>query len=287
MNEYHFEQTKNGVVLTKGNGAAIHAVIPDTYDDQPVCAIGKYAFSGQEQLRSVSLPESLTEIGNHAFYNCTNLEQVSLAHGIRSIGDGAFKNCKKLHHIVQRGMDHLDQLLSDFTEEVTVTIELDEGKTVVLLFPEFDYSFQELLQPRVVRSITYGSGSFYRLCIARTQIDFAQYDKTFSRAIVHDDPETVLTIAFLRLTYPYRLRDEARERYQAYLSEHAQEAVELALHQRDSQRLELLLSLELLEEQVVQQAIPAAAQQDFPEAVSLLMDYRLTHFSGRRRRFSL
>ena len=39
MEDLIFEQTKDGAVLTKVDGAPIYAVVPDTYSGQPVCAI--------------------------------------------------------------------------------------------------------------------------------------------------------------------------------------------------------------------------------------------------------
>ncbi|MGN1014465.1 MAG: leucine-rich repeat domain-containing protein [Butyricicoccus sp.] len=287
MKEFNFEATEQGMVLTSVNGAPVHAVVPETYDGKPVYAIGKYAFSGQKQLKSVSLPRGLEEIRNHAFYNCGNLERLNLSGGVRSISDGAFKNCKQLHAISMKGMRYLSQLLPDLKTKITLTMEMEDGQTVSVLFPEYDYVYMEFVQPRLFRAEPYGSGSFYRMCVSPTQLDFAEYDKAFSHAILQDDPETILTIALLRLQYPYRLREEAREKYRSYLAEHAQAAAEWILGQRDCALLEVLLAQDCLDEETVQSVLAFAAQQDVPEAVSLLMEYRLSRFGGRRKRFTL
>lgn len=287
MSDFHFEQTEHGMVLTSVAGNPVHAVVPESYDGQTVCAIGKYAFSGQEQLKSITLPSGIEEIGNHAFYNCGNLERLTLSGGVRSVGDGAFKNCKQLHHISMKGMRYLNQLLPDLKTKITLTMQLDEGQTVVVLFPEYDYVYMEFVQPRLFRSVPYGSGSFYRMCVSPTQLNFAEYDQAFSHAILQDDPETILTVALLRLQYPYQLREEAREKYRSYLAEHAQEAAEFLLKQRDCDQLEVLLAQNVLDEAVLQSTLALATQQDFPEAVSLLMEYRLARFGGCRKRFAL
>lgn len=287
MDDLIFEHTSNGAVLTRVNGAPVHAVVPDCYDGQPVCAVGKYAFAQQAQLKSVTLPDGICAVGDHAFYNCRSLEQLTLHRGIRSIGDGVFKNCESLRRISMQSMQHVRQLISDFPHELTLTMAFDGGQTAVLLFPEYDYEYLENVPPREFRSVTYGSGSFYRMCASGAGVDFAKYDETFARAVREDAPETAQTIAFLRLLYPYSLRQQYREQYLTYLSEHAREAAETVLRQRNVPRLELLLADNLLEQDALETAIARAAELDFPEAVSLLMDHRLARFGARRRRFVL
>ncbi len=287
MNDYLFEQTDQGSVLTKVLTSPTHAVIPEMADGRPVYAIGKYAFEGQSQLESVHFPATVREIRSHAFYNCTNLNHLMLEQGIHAVSDGAFKNCRSLHQITMNGMKYIEQFLSDSTLEVTVTMHFEDGQTAVLLFPEYDYTYVEMVQPRGFQAINYGSGSFYRLCFYRSQIDFSQYDRTFPRAVQNDTTEVMISVAALRLQYPYQLHSAAKERYLSYLTEHAYEAAELALNSYDMERLELLIQYKLFNETVTQDLISLCAQQDFPEAVSLLMDYRLTQFGNRRARFIL
>ena len=287
MKEYEFEPTESGLVLTKVLASPTHAVIPESVDGQPVYAVGKYAFEGQEQLQSVHFPATMQEIQSHAFYNCANLEHLILEQGIRAVSDGAFKNCRALHRITMNGADHLEQFLTDCTLEIIVTMHLEDGETAVLLFPEYDYIYEEMVQPRGVKMVTYGSGSFYRVCFYRSQIDFIQYDRAFIRAIPNDTVNTLLTIALLRLQYPYRLYDSAKERYLSYVTEHSYEAAELVIQRRDIPKLELLLQLELLDQDAVQKLIARCNEEDVPEATSLLMDYRLAKFGRRRARFVL
>ncbi|MGN1030596.1 MAG: leucine-rich repeat domain-containing protein [Butyricicoccaceae bacterium] len=287
MENLIFEQTEHGAVLTGVNGAPVHAVVPEAYQGQRVCAVGNYAFAQQKQLKSVTLPDGVERIGDHAFYNCRSLEQLTLHHGVGTIGDGAFKNCEALCRITMQGMQHIRHILSDFMNEITLTMTFEDGQTAVLLFPEYDYEYLENVPPREFRSVTYGSGSFYRRCVSNADVDFAQYDKTFERAVREDAPETVRSIAFLRLLYPYRLPPAARQRYLDYLAAHSAEAAEAVLRDRDIPRLELLLTHELMDQDALSGAISQAAELDFPEAVSLLMDHRLARFGRRRRRFAL
>lgn len=287
MENLIFEQKKYGAVLVKSDSSAVFVTVPDMWQGLPVTEIGDYAFAQQTQLRRVTLPRSVDSIGNHVFYNCFALEQLILQNGLRSVGDGAFKNCRALHRISVRGLTWLKSIVTDFTNEIVLTIDTEDGQKIVLLFPAYDYAFQEIIPPREFRSVTYGSGSFYRMCVTRDGINFNEYDQTFPRAMREDEPEVVQDIAFYRLLYPYQLRPKYREMYLNYLSRHAPEVVSAVLAARDLGRLELLIKNELLTREQLEGAIAAASQNDFPEGVSLLMDHRLSRFGRSNRRFAL
>lgn len=61
-----------------------------------VTKIPAMVFRGWTALRSILLPDSLTEIGPHAFYGCTSLQRLALPDGIRDISRYAFANCSSL-----------------------------------------------------------------------------------------------------------------------------------------------------------------------------------------------
>ena len=56
-------------------------------------------FKGCKKLKSVTLPESVTEIGDNAFDGCANLEEIIVKGKLQSIGKDAFKGCKKLQNL--------------------------------------------------------------------------------------------------------------------------------------------------------------------------------------------
>ncbi len=74
-------------------------VMPGTIEGYPVTKIADYAFYGYKDLKSISIPDSVTEIGNDAFSNCENLESVVIPDGVTKIEDRAFMGCKKLENI--------------------------------------------------------------------------------------------------------------------------------------------------------------------------------------------
>ena len=69
-------------------------VIPDT-----VTEIGDNAFYYCEGLTSITIPDSVKTIGNHAFGNCQSLTSITIPDSVTIIGNGAFTSCTSLTNI--------------------------------------------------------------------------------------------------------------------------------------------------------------------------------------------
>jgi hypothetical protein len=68
--------------------------IPNT-----VKKIGNFAFSGCENLDSVVIPNSVTEIGVSAFDRCKRLTKIVIPKGVKSISDCALSRCESLENV--------------------------------------------------------------------------------------------------------------------------------------------------------------------------------------------
>ena len=53
-------------------------VIPEELDGKPVTAISELAFAKEENLKEITIPDSVTEIGDAAFRECGGLQKVKL-----------------------------------------------------------------------------------------------------------------------------------------------------------------------------------------------------------------
>lgn len=62
--------------------------------------IGDYAFSGCVNLKSVTIPDSVTKIGNSTFKGCCSLTSVTIPNSVTSIGGSAFSWCIGLTSII-------------------------------------------------------------------------------------------------------------------------------------------------------------------------------------------
>ena len=72
--------------------------IPSEYDGHPVTSIADEAFADNLYLRSVIIPESITNIGSSAFSGCINLKNAEIGKEGSDIviGVGAFEGCTAL-----------------------------------------------------------------------------------------------------------------------------------------------------------------------------------------------
>ncbi|MBQ4515106.1 MAG: leucine-rich repeat domain-containing protein [Anaerolineaceae bacterium] len=88
------------IEIVRYTGEAESLIIPKTMDGYDVISIGTNAFSRNETLKEVVIPEAVTAIGNYAFAECTNIQSVSLPEGLGSLGDLVFQGDVKLQNII-------------------------------------------------------------------------------------------------------------------------------------------------------------------------------------------
>lgn len=61
--------------------------------------IGRQAFYGCTQLKTIDMPDTLTDIYAYAFYNCTALETFVMPNSVTALGDGTFSGCTSLRSV--------------------------------------------------------------------------------------------------------------------------------------------------------------------------------------------
>jgi hypothetical protein len=92
--------SKKGYVVTGIlRGESAHMEIPSEYEGLPVIAIGERAFEGNTTLRSIVIPDGVTEIREHAFDSCVNLESVVIPDSVTVIQSAAFCACYDLREV--------------------------------------------------------------------------------------------------------------------------------------------------------------------------------------------
>ncbi len=91
--DFRFELTENGrgLVLTNYLGSETQIVIPAEYNGAPVTEIDR-AFSDNDTVTKITLPDSVTKIGAQAFANTPELAEVVFPNGLKEIGDLAFQS---------------------------------------------------------------------------------------------------------------------------------------------------------------------------------------------------
>ena len=104
--DFEYQIYDSSVTITKYTGSAESVTIPSKIAGYKVTEIFEWAFSDSTKLKSVSIPNSVTDIGWGAFENCTSLSSVEIKSSdsiSTHIYDRAFYGCKSLKSIVIPG----------------------------------------------------------------------------------------------------------------------------------------------------------------------------------------
>ncbi|MBO5295709.1 MAG: leucine-rich repeat domain-containing protein [Clostridia bacterium] len=95
-----------GIWSMIGNGVKVRSVwIPES-----VTEIRAYAFQNFTALESVYISNGVTHIRNRAFYNCSSLKQITLPSTLSYLGEEVFSKCAQLEEIIlPEGVTYIDR----------------------------------------------------------------------------------------------------------------------------------------------------------------------------------
>lgn len=87
------------VIKGFGDNLPADCIIEKNTLNVPILRIEDKAFENCETLKSLTMPDTITEIGMSAFNGCVNLESVDFSKNLIEIDSGAFRNCESLREI--------------------------------------------------------------------------------------------------------------------------------------------------------------------------------------------
>ena len=94
---------ENDAMVAAAEATLTEANIPSSVEFEgnqyPVIKINDEVFSGNTNLTSVTLPESLTTLGDRAFYTCKSLKTIKIPSGVTAIPDYCFNHCLSLESV--------------------------------------------------------------------------------------------------------------------------------------------------------------------------------------------
>lgn len=101
-NEYVFYKGTDGILLLGYKGTENKLLLPENFEGMSY-SISKYAFSDNDELISVKVPDGVSSAGEYAFSGCHNLKEITIGSGIKTLNDGLFYNCTALESVSFEG----------------------------------------------------------------------------------------------------------------------------------------------------------------------------------------
>lgn len=96
-----------------------------------VTCIGDYAFAACDSLNSINIPNSVTSIGGAAFYGCRSLPTITIPNSVTSIGGVAFSGCTALTTVtIPNSIDSIRYGLFDGCVNLT-SVSLSDNLTYI------------------------------------------------------------------------------------------------------------------------------------------------------------
>lgn len=98
-NTLAFKKTPDGryyTVVGIGTYTSEHLVIPSTYNGVMVESVSDGAFSGNVNIKTLTIESGVKKIGASAFSGCSSLTSVRIASTLQKIGSSAFENCSSV-----------------------------------------------------------------------------------------------------------------------------------------------------------------------------------------------
>lgn len=215
--------------ITGYNGTASNVTIPSNIYGNKVCKIGYGSFrDSNNNIRSVTIPNSVKRIDSYAFENCYSLNSVTFSSGLKTISNGAFSNTNLKNVTIPNSVTEIYDCAFSGCENLsslTLSNQLEElgcycfencknltGVTIPNSVKKIDYdTFRGCVS---LKTVSIGSGleeydlynsygSVFRYCVALESVTVSPSNNNYSSAngIMYDKKKTEI------LVYPQAKKD--------------------------------------------------------------------------------
>ncbi|WP_028506139.1 leucine-rich repeat domain-containing protein [Ruminococcus sp. FC2018] len=106
MQDFEFMMTQDECyTVSSYKGDEERVVIPPIFLGKPVTILYDKLFRGHGEIKSVCIPDTVTDIGEFVFDGCENLRQITLPRDLRSIWSYAFTRSSFEELIIPAGVE--------------------------------------------------------------------------------------------------------------------------------------------------------------------------------------
>lgn len=249
--------------------------VKETGDLVQLCQEGKVRELCGKYIQKIVLPKNVVSLGNFACYQCSCLEEIVVGNKLTEIGSDAFMNCRNLKNITVLGSvedpSGLKQILGQRNLETTVTFQVQDQIETVLLYPEYNESYDEIGPAHIFKLNIEGEGFRARQCFRNGIVDLAQYDSIFMQACAEESQRTLCLMAMMRLYYPVGLLEQNKVVYESYLKAHAKKAGELLVKEKNSDLICFFAKEGNFGKEDIEFCIQCAVEMNWTEGVRALM----------------
>lgn len=129
--DYEYIANSKEVEITAYKGDKENITIPDEIDGLKVTSIGTGAFSGNETIKEIKIPDTVQIINKDAFKGCISLESINIPDGLTKIKENAFMGCKSLDNITLN--DNLEAISYNAFDGCNSLSKINIPESVILI----------------------------------------------------------------------------------------------------------------------------------------------------------
>jgi len=190
--QFNYTTNNGAITITLYTGSGGIVTVPDTINGFPVTTIGDSAFASTS-VRSVILPNSITNILYEAFISCASLTNVTVPSSVTQIQNFAFLGCPLLDDIAVDPQSAFYSSLNGvlFDKNQTSLIQCPETKTGTYTIPDTVSSIgseafygcgglTNVILGSLVSSISTGGGDMFFSCTNLVDITVKTNNPFFS-----------------------------------------------------------------------------------------------------------
>ncbi|MBE6876406.1 MAG: leucine-rich repeat domain-containing protein [Ruminococcus sp.] len=272
-------EIKNHVLIRYTDEPDVNEItVPDG-----ITKIKKEAFA-KSNLKSVFIPDTVTEIGYDAFYDCMFLEQVRLPAKLKIISGATFEECTSLKHIIlPDGLEQIDgsAFFNTNIKEADIPESVKFIGSCAFGAPDNDFGW-----------ITLNFHKNQKKTRMRFEVLWLGYTPEFRILDFFDNP-CYETFSLLESNYKIQIAVsyyDVDDNIKNYLKRTIRKAVTLAIDRNDTELLTDLLNTGFITKKnidfMIQYAIEHTQNNGNPELQVMLTDYKYQHFPADTSRIT-